>query len=149
MVNVMYGELFRKWMFFLKKRKLYSKFISDYQFANEVIKGIWASHPAIHRLKLLTGRDYIFLNKNNTLQFEIFLANLRTIDYYSSSIARWRDLGIKFGELNGYIEKEVKPSSISISSFNSESKRTKRIKEPYGKWYDRFNGVDRKNPYRR
>ena len=154
----MYGELFREWVLFLKERKLYSKFIIHYRAASASCR-TWGREKL--SFKLLNGGDYIMPNKNDSLSFSGLTSSMQVMDWYlpSNVTSNWVSLATEFGELNGYIEKRKNDNLYSLS-FDEGAKyatsgvyrverRTKHEKEAYGKWYDRFNGVNIRNRYRR
>lgn len=154
----MYGELFREWVLFLKERKLYSKFIIHYRAASASCR-TWGREKL--SFKLLNGGDYIMPNKNDSLSFSGLTSSMQVMDWYlpSNVTSNWVSLATEFGELNGYIEKRKNDNLYSLS-FDEGAKyatsgvyrverRTKHEKEAFGKWYDRFNGVNIRNRYRR
>jgi hypothetical protein len=157
----MYGELFRKWLLFLKKRKLYSNFISCYEAANMSAKS-WTSYKPSFRI--VNGCDRILPNKSNTLGFDSFMCGMRTIDWYLYSIfptTNWTALGYEFGELNGYLPKrningglytmmdedEVFSCKSISTSYRTRNKHQER--EDNIKWYDRYYRNFLKTRYRR
>lgn len=154
----MYGELFREWVLFLKERKLYSKFIIHYRAASASCR-TWGREKL--SFKLLNGGDYIMPNKNDSLSFSGLMSSMQIMDWYlpSNVTSNWVSLATEFGEFNGYIEKRKNDNLYSLS-FDEGAKyatsgvyrverRTKHEKEAFGKWYDRFNGVNIRNRYRR
>ena len=155
----MYGKILREWFLFLKKRKLFSKFIIHHRAAN-ISRETWVREKI--SIKLSNGVDYIFPVKDDTLNFEYFLSSIRTMDWFLpyNGTENWYNLAVKFGELKGYIEKRESSSSTWTLCYDDEKPFTysgknrlksdkKQKKEAYGKWYDRFNGVNIKNRYRR
>jgi hypothetical protein len=75
--------------------------------------------------------------------------------------SNWVSLATEFGELKGYIEKRNTSNLYSNYFLNDEDvkqsrsgtyrvkKADKQEREAFGKWYDRFYGVNTKNRYRR
>ena len=154
----MYGKLYREWSLFLKERKLYSKFMMHYQIAN-ISSITWGGRNELN-FNMLNGKDYIMLNKGDSLTFSILLSCTRTIDWYlpSTVTIRWSSLATEFGELKGYIEKRDTSGYYSLyteaitqqkAASTSYKHKTVKYQEAYGKWYDRFNGVNIRNRYRR
>ena len=125
----MYEDIFRKWAYFLKKRKLYPKFVLHCQTANSRIESYgMKTRP----FKMINGHDYVNINKhNNFIDFQNFLYILDHLNFYSSSVREytfdWKKIGIKFGEINGYIPRQLTLNPIV---------RSKR--ENNSKWYDKF-----------
>lgn len=152
----MHGKLFREWVLFLKEKKMYSQFILHYIAANISVRSWDREKPSF---KLFNGGDYILPNKSDTLSFESFLSSMRAIDWFCPiySSYHWRTLATEFGELKGYVKK-IEPSNLygiyyndaaSTSTSYRARKVNKQERETFGKWYDRFNGVNMKNRYRR
>ena len=153
----MHGELFREWVLFLKKRKLYSKFIIHYRAASESCR-TWGREKL--DFKLLNGGDYIMPDKNDSLSFGRLSSCMQVIDWClpSNVTSNWVSLATEFGKLKGYIEKRNNSSLYSIYYDDEDIKRSstyrvkkadKQEREAFGKWYDRFYGVNMKNRYRR
>lgn len=150
----MYGELFREWVLFLKERKLYSKFIIHYRAASASCR-TWGREKL--SFKLLNGGDYIMPNKNDSLSFSGLTSSMQVMDWYlpSNVVSNWVSLATEFGKLKGYIEKRKNDNLYSLSFDEGANgvyrveRRTKHEKEAFGKWYDRFNGVNIRNRYRR
>ena len=157
----MHGKLFREWIFYLKNRKLYTKFIIHYREANASVR-TWGI--ANLTAKLLNGDDYIMPNKTDSLEFDSFLSSLRAMDRFNPihSECHWTSLATKFGELKGYLQKSDKSNYWSLSY--SDPKQTSatvysprpnpnhrhiREREERSKWYDRFYIDTVKNRYRR
>lgn len=154
----MYGKLFREWVLFLKKRKLYSKFILHYMVANESCN--WQMKKL--SFKLFNGGDYILPNKSDTLSFNTFLFGICSIGWYVTPSYDWSNLAIEFGETNGYLERrnpnyrygiyydeESSSSGKTTTATVYRAKERHNQNEAYGKWYDRFCGRTIKNRYRR
>lgn len=135
----MHGELFREWVLFLKERKLYSKFIIHYRAASASCR-TWGREKL--SFKLLNGGDYIMPNKNDSLSFSGLTSSMQVMDWYlpSNVVSNWVSLATEFGKLKGYIKKRN-------SVYYDEADKQER--EAFGKWYDRFYGVNTKNRYRR
>ena len=156
----MHGKLFREWVLFLKERKLYSKFIIHYRAASASCR-TWGREKL--SFKLLNGGDYIMPNKNDSLSFSGLTSSMQVMDWYlpSNVVSNWVSLATEFGKLKGYIEKRNNSSLYSIyygddedvkqtrSATYREKKANKQENEAFGKWYDRFYGVNMKNRYRR
>ena len=162
----MYGKILREWSLFLKKRKLFSKFIIHHRAAN-ISHETWMREKL--SIKLSNGADHIFPVKDDSLNFGYFLSNIRTMDWFLpyNGTESWYNLAVKFGELKGYIEKRESSSTWTRSSsstwtlcYDDENPFTyngknrlksdkKQKKEAYGKWYDRFIGANAKNRYRK
>lgn len=155
----MHGELFREWVLFLKERKLYSKFIIHYRAAS-VSYRTWGREKL--SFKLLNGDDYIIMpDKKDSLSFSRLTSSMQVMDWCLpfDVASNWLSLATEFGKLKGYIEKRKNDNLYSLS-FDEGAKyatsgvyrverRTKHEKEAFGKWYDRFNGVNIRNRYRR
>jgi hypothetical protein len=99
-------------------------------------------------------------NKNDSLSFSGLTSSMQIMDWYlpSNVTSNWVSLATEFGELNGYIEKRNNSSLYSIYYDDEDVKRSstyrvkkadKQEREAFGKWYDRFYGVNTKNRYRR
>jgi hypothetical protein len=65
-------------------------------------------------------------------------------------------LATEFGKLKGYIEKRNNSTYYDDEDVKQSRSATYRVKkankqenEAFGKWYDRFYGVNMKNRYRR
>lgn len=156
----MHGKLFREWVLFLKKRKLYSKFILHYRAAN-ISARTWERKKL--SFKLLNGTDCIMANKSDSLSFDSFLSSIRTIEWFCPiySIYHWRTLATEFGERKGYIQKKENNSNLygyyEVSSTSTvyrpkpnPNHRHRRIREEaFTKWYDRYYIDTVKNRYRR
>lgn len=154
----MHGKLFREWVLFLKKRKLYSKFILHYRAANISARTWDREKPSF---KLLNGGDCIMPNKTDSLSFDSFLSSIRTIEWFCPIYSRWSTLATEFGERKGYIEKkknnsnlygyyEVSSTSTVYRSKPNPNRRHRRVREEvYTKWYDRYYVDTVKNRYRR
>ena len=156
----MYGKILREWFLFLKKRKLFSKFIIHHRAAN-ISHETWMREKL--SIKLSNGVDHIFPVKDDSLNFEYFLSNIRTMDWFLpyNGTESWYNLAVKFGELKGYIEKRESSCStwtlyyrdvanqFTYNGKNRLKSDKKQKKETYGKWYDRFIGANAKNRYRR
>ena len=155
----MHGKLFREWALFLKKRKLYSKFIIHYRAANANISA-WTWDREKPSFKLLNGEDCIMPYKGDSLSFDSFLSCIRTIEWYVP-LKDWINLATEFGELKGYIEKkknnsnlygyyEVSSTSIVHRPKPNPNRGHRRIREEvFTKWYDRYYIDTVKNRYRR
>lgn len=153
----MHGELFREWVLFLKERKLYSKFIIHYRAASASCR-TWGREKL--SFKLLNGGDYIMPNKNDSLSFSGLTSSMQVMDWYlpSNVASNWVSLATEFGKLKGYIEKRNNSSLFGVyydevekatSATYRVKKADKQEREAFGKWYDRFYGVNMKNRYRR
>ena len=152
----MHGKLFREWVLFLKKRKLYSKFILHYRAANISARTRDREKPSF---KLLNGEDCIMPNKADSLSFDSFLSSIRTIDWFCSISYHWSTLAIEFGERKGYIQKnnsnlygyyEVSSTSTVYRPKPNPNRKHRRVREEvYTKWYDRYYVDTVKNRYRR
>jgi hypothetical protein len=154
----MYGKILREWFLFLKKRKLFSKFIIHHSAAN-ISHETWMREKL--SIKLSNGVDHIFPVKDDSLNFEYFLSNIQTMDWFLpyNDTESWYNLAVKFGELKGYIKKRESSSTWTLcyddeNLFACDRKNQlksdkKQKKEAYGKWYDKFIGANAKNRYRR
>ena len=154
----MYGKILREWFLFLKKRKLFSRFIIHHRAANISCR-TWGREKL--SIKLSNGADHIFPIKDDSLNFEYFLSNIHTMDWFLPyGTEGWYNLAVKFGELKGYIKKRESSSSTWTLCYDDENPFTyngrnrlksdkKQKEEGYGKWYDRFIGANAKNRYRR
>ncbi len=143
----MHGELFREWVLFLKERKLYSKFIIHYRAASASCR-TWGREKL--SFKLLNGGDYIMPNKNDSLSFSGLTSSMQVMDWYlpSNVVSNWVSLATEFGRLKGYIKKRNNSSLFGVY-YDEVEKADKQEREAFGKWYDRFYGVNMKNRYRR
>jgi hypothetical protein len=154
----MHGKLFREWVLFLKKRKLYSKFILHYRAANISARTWERKKPSF---KLLNGEDCIMPNKTDSLSFDAFLSTMRTIEWYVP-LKDWISLATEFGELKGYIEKKKADNMYGLYWFDDDAShytsymprhvrkaRHAKRREVYTKWYDRYYIDTVKNRYRR
>ena len=156
----MHGELFREWVLFLKERKLYSKFIIHYRAASASCR-TWGREKL--SFKLLNGGDYIMPDKKDSLSFSRLTSSMQVMDWYlpSDVVSNWVSLATEFGKLKGYIEKRNTSSFLYSIYYDDEDvkqsrsatyrvkKADKQEREAFGKWYDRFYGVNTKNRYRR
>ena len=101
-------------------------------------------------------------NKNDSLSFSGLTSSMQVMDWYlpSNVTSNWVSLATEFGELNGYIEKRDTSNLYSIYFDDDDVKQSrsatyrvkkadKQEREAFGKWYDRFYGVNVKNRYRR
>lgn len=152
----MRGKVYREWIFFLKERKLYSKFIIHYRAASISCR-TWGREKL--SFKLLNGGDYILPDKDDSISFSRLTTSMQIMDWNLPSDVKsnWVSLVREFGELKGYVEK-IEPSNLYSIYYNdaastSTSYRARKVnkqqRETFGKWYDRFNGVNMKNRYRR
>lgn len=150
----MYGKLFKDWILFLKKRKLYSTFILHYRAANIGCRTWLREEPSF---KLLNEADYIIPNKSDSLSFETFLSNIHALEWHVP-LVNWSALANKFGKLYGYvIERSNNHNCYDLYCIDTypEPKHTykpsgrRKINENNKKWYDRFYEDSKKYRYRR
>jgi hypothetical protein len=101
-------------------------------------------------------------NKNDSLSFSELTSSMRAMDWYLpfDVASNWVFLATEFGKFKGYIEERNTSSLYSIYYGDEDVKQSrsatyrvkkadKQEREAFGKWYDRFNGVNMRNRYRR
>ena len=157
----MYGKLYREWILHLKRRKLYSRFVNDYMYANRIMQ-FWETNFHIQLFLNGRGGDYVMPYKDKIIDINTLYCCLERIDRYLTN-NRWQYEASRFAKIYGYIEVRKNEDSNSFglyfppipydeesAAISDRTHRKKRSQnEPIGKWFDRFNKSIVKTRYRR
>ena len=121
---IMKKDLIRRWLLFLKKRKLYSTFVIEY------------NHYNCYRNFVIPENAWRFEDDNLDFNYLSYYIGKMYLFSPPNTKNNWGELIRLFGMINGYIHPPKKVRKYT----EKEDKR---------KWYDRFDRTIEKNYYRR